>query len=383
MVSRLEEVFRRLIAFDTTSHRSPEPLVDFVCEVLERPGVRAVRQPGHEDGKSNLVVEIGPETGTNRGGLVLCGHMDVVPATEPEWESDPFELVRRGDRYYGRGVADMKGFVALMVDAATRVDPDRLRQPLVLLLTYDEEIGTIGARHFFETWPGDRPLPRRVVIGEPTERTVVLRHKGHLKARVTVDGESAHSAYPHLGRNAIEPAAELVLAWRTLRCELEKMQLPSSVHFAEVPFPSMNVATIHGGSAINVIPDRCVVEVGVRLLPGQDSDVVADRLRAVAAEALEDASWTWELLCESPPLEASGGDLAQTLIELVGGEPESVLYATDAGWLQRLDMDCVVWGPGSIRVAHKPNEWIAASELESAATTLDDLVERFCSHTPS
>ncbi|MBZ0113332.1 MAG: M20/M25/M40 family metallo-hydrolase, partial [Thermoanaerobaculia bacterium] len=212
-----EELLARLVAFDTTSHRSNLELVDLVANYLDRPGVRITRHPAPagEDQvieKANLVVEVGPATDPDtRAGLVLSGHTDVVPALEPDWLSDPFTLSEREDLLYARGSADMKGFLALATNLAAELDPQRLRAPLVLIFTYDEEVGTLGARHFRESWPlAERPLPRRAVIGEPTELKVIRVHKGHLKVQVTLTGESAHSAYPHLGINAIEPAAALI-----------------------------------------------------------------------------------------------------------------------------------------------------------------------------
>src|SRR5205823_1221871 len=165
----------------------------------------------------------------------------VVPAGDG-WSSPPFELTARGDALYGRGAADMKGFLALALNLAAELDPDRLAHPLVLVLTYDEELGTLGARHLHDHWPADRPLPRHAVIGEPTELSPVRLHKGHLKGRYTLHGVSAHSAYPHLGRNAIEPAGRLIVALSELGRRLAAERLPSSAAFPEVPGPSLNVA---------------------------------------------------------------------------------------------------------------------------------------------
>jgi acetylornithine deacetylase len=375
------ELLARLVAFDTTSHESNLPLADFLCDYLDRPGVRVTRQPAPGgQPKANLVIELGPEAEPGaRGGLVLSGHMDTVPAGEG-WSSAPFRLTERDGALYARGSADMKGFLAVAANLFARTAPGTLRQPLVLLFTYDEEVGTLGARHFHERWPADRPLPARAVIGEPTELAVVRAHKGHLRCRVTVRGRSAHSAYPRLGHNAIEPAARLVVALADLRRRLEEDRLPSSTDFPEVPWPALNVGRIEGGTAVNVVPERCEVEVGLRLLPGMDAEETAARLREAAAAALDGEQHEWEVLSLSPPMQSPPESaLFRTLCELAGEPAEpAVGYATDAGWLQRMGIECVLFGPGSIRVAHKPDEHVPLADLARAAEVLAALVERCC-----
>ncbi len=377
------ELLARLVAFDSTSHRSNLPLADWICDYVARPGVRIERDAFLDDAgerKQNLVIEVGPAVdAATRGGLVLSGHMDVVPAGDG-WSSDPFTLTERDGALVARGSADMKGFLALAINLARELDASALSQPLVLLLTCDEEVGTLGARHLHDHWPAARPLPRQALIGEPTELQPVRVHKGHLKARFTFQGTSAHSAYPHLGRNAIEPAGRLIVALSRLREELAAERLPSSAHFPEVPAPSLNVGCVHGGTAINVVPERCVVEVGVRLLPGMDTEALIARLLRVAAEATPEMSPTWELLSISPPMEASAeAPLFARLCALVGTPAEpAAAYATDGGWLQRMGLDCVLFGPGSIRVAHKPDERVPIADLVHARAVLATLVDELC-----
>jgi acetylornithine deacetylase len=378
------DLLARLVAFDTTSHRSNLPLADFLVDYLDRPGVRVERdapavEPGDQP-KANLVVALGPPVDpVSRDGLVLSGHMDVVPAGEG-WSSPPFTLSERDGALYGRGSADMKGFLALAANLAASTDPARLRRPLVLVLTFDEEVGTLGARHLHDHWPADRPLPRQAVIGEPTELLPVRLHKGHLKARFTLHGTSAHSAYPHLGRNAVEPAGRLIVALAELRRQLEDERVASSASFPEVPWPSLNVARVEGGTAINVVPDRCIVEVGVRLLPGMDAQEMASRLQETAAAALPDHPPSWELLSISPPMELTAeAPLFRTLCDLAGEPADpAASYATDAGWLQRMGMECVLFGPGSIRVAHKPDEHLPIADLERGRRLLAQLLAICC-----
>lgn len=387
------DLLARLVAFDTTSRNPNLPLARFLADYLARPGttVRELSGPGGpEGGKTNLFVRVGPPLDPDadeRPGLVLSGHMDVVPADDVDrWTSDPFELTDRGDRWVARGSADMKGFLAIAANVLREQDPQRLRRPLVLLFTYDEEVGCLGAGHLRRTWGAAEGtcegLPRAAVIGEPTELRPVRIHKGHLKLRIEYPGVSAHSAYPHLGVNAIEGAAEGVRALVGLRDELARERVAASEHFPEVPFAALNVGTVRGGAAVNVVPDRCVVEMGVRLLPGMDAEAVVERVLAAtgAVREVDAARPRLEVMSVSPPLMTSGGaGVVAALLEASGErEAGAVSYATDAGWLAEMGMDCAIWGPGSIEVAHKPDEFLPKGDLARARELLAGLVERFC-----
>jgi acetylornithine deacetylase len=372
-------LLERLVAFDTTSRLTNLPLADFVADYLARPGVEVQRLWSPEGTKANLVVRAGPEP-DGQEGLTLSGHMDVVPAEEPEWRSPPFTLTRAGETYVARGAADMKGFLALAINRLARLDPARLRQPLALLLTYDEETGTLGARQYAEAGDAAPRLPRDVVIGEPTCLRVVRLHKGMVRVQLAFQGRAAHSGYPHLGRNAIEPAARAITALAKLRVEMEAERPSHGEHFPEVPYPALNVGVVAGGSAVNVIPDRCTVQVSVRLLPEMQADVMIERVRSAVVEALPGESFELTSLGESPAMildeEAA---LHRELCGMVGQRgTESVAFATDAGWLQRVGYRCAVFGPGSIEVAHRPNEFLPIAEFERAGELLDDLIRRRC-----
>jgi acetylornithine deacetylase len=374
------ELLARLVAFDTTSRNSNVPLADFLSGYLDRPGVRIERNPSADGAKTNLIAWVGPAPSGDRRGLVLSGHMDTVPADEAGWRSDPFTLTDEGDRWAARGSCDMKGFLAVAANLAAEADPASLRAPLALVFTYDEEVGTLGARRLTETFPEAALLPRSAIIGEPTSLRVARVHKGHLKLRITLHGRSAHSGYPHLGRNAIEPAGRVIEALTRLRRELEAEAAPNRELFPEVPFVPLNVGTVQGGSAINVVPDRCVVEVGVRPLPGVESAALAERIRRAAIESAAPFEPEVEVLSDSPPmLLDEDSPICRHLCALTGqGAGASVSFATDAGWLQRLGMDCAIFGPGTIEVAHKPNEHLPKSEFAAARGLLARTIDAFC-----
>ena len=372
-------LLERLVAFDTTSRLSNLPLADFVSDYLDRPAVRVEKMRSQDGAKANLIIRAGPEWEDDEG-LTLSGHMDVVPADEPEWRSPPFTLTRAGETYVGRGAADMKGFLALAINRLARVDPGRLRRPLALLLTYDEETGTLGARRFAEREDEAPALPRDVIIGEPTSLRVVRLHKGMIRLQLAFRGRAAHSGYPHLGRNAIEPAARAIGALAALRVQMEAERPAHGEHFPEVPYAALNVGLVSGGSAVNVIPDSCTVQISVRLLPEMKAEEMTERVRAAVAEALPGELFELTSLGESPAMMLDErADLHRELCAMVGQHgTESVAFATDAGWLQTVGLRCAVFGPGNIEVAHRPNEFLPIAEFERAGELLDDIVRRRC-----
>jgi acetylornithine deacetylase len=369
------ELLARLVAFDTVSHRSNLPLVDFLCEYAH--GARAERVPSPDGKKANLVLRFGPDA-DDRSGLVLCGHVDVVPAEEDGWRSDPFKLRQKDGRLFARGACDMKGFLAIATNLAREMGG--LREPLVLVFTYDEEVGTVGARDLVERWPACAALPRQAIVGEPTSMRVVRMHKGHVRVRITVHGIGAHSALPHLGKNAIEAAARVLVSLRGLRHRLEQEGGPNATHFPEAPFVTLNVGMIRGGVAVNVVPDRCVIDVGVRPLPGMENVEAVEAVRAAVANAAGDAPWELDVPSESPPLLlGAAAPVHAALCEALGQRrDESVCFATDGGWLARAGLDCAVFGPGNIAVAHKPNEFVEKSDLAAARGFLAHAIDRLC-----
>lgn len=374
MILNDTELLARLVAFDSTSSNSNAEIAEFIAAYLDRPSVTIERIHDESGNKLNLLIHIGPPS-RERSGLVLSGHMDVVPARESGWESDPFTLDERDGRLYGRGTADMKGFLALAINAAARINPSSLRNPLVLLLTYDEEVGCLGARRFVDEWRDPARLPVNTIIGEPTSLEAVRLHKGHLKLRIVTRGRAAHSGYPHLGVNAIEKAGEVLRVLTAVRREFESERPQHSEHFAEVPFVALNVGTIEGGAAINVVPDRCEIEVGMRLLPGMESGEAVARIRAALGESAD-----VELISDSPPLLVSeNAAIHRAVSEMVGQSgTRSVSFATDGGWLQTLGLECVLFGPGTITVAHRPNEFLPRDEFERAAGMIESLINRYC-----
>jgi acetylornithine deacetylase len=373
-----EELLRRLIAIDSRSEVSNRGIADFICDYVDEPGVRIARNQSPDGTKLNVVATRGPAR-DDRSGLVLSGHMDTVPFGEPDWATDPLVLGLHDHRYFGRGVCDMKGFLALAVERFAEA-PAALAHPLVLLLTYDEELGTIGARHLVETWSSAERLPQAAVIGEPTSLEVVRMHKGHFKLRIVMLGRPGHSAYPASGRNAIEMAGDVIRELRRLGRELEGETPPEAALFGEIRHATINLATIAGGTALNVIPGRCVLEIGIRLLPGMTGGDMAERVRRAVERAVGREAYFLEPINESPAMATpEAAPIHGTLCALAGqAGSRAVAFTTDGGWLGKLGLDCVVFGPGSIQAAHRPNEWLPVAEFERAAGLLESVVERSC-----
>ena len=391
------ELLARLVAFDTTSatRRPTRPLGDFVCGYLDHPGIR-VERFDCGDGQENLWFETGPVATADGAGLLLCGHVDVVPATEPEWTGDPFTLRIEGDRAIGRGACDMKAFDAIAINLLRGVaESGGLEAPLAVLLTCNEEIGTIGAGRFAAQW-GDRPIPHRTIVGEPTSERAVQGHKGHLSLSIEVGGRGCHTGFPDRGVNAIERTIPVLEALRGLRASMVEERTSSSELFGETPFPVLTVAAIDAGSAINVMPDRCTLRVGVRLLPGQSATSFLPRI-AAAIEAAGVAVETREGL--EHPIPVGETPLAEDacLVTATNDTPSyaidpsspvlaevraisddvdggGVNFGTDAGRLVPLGCRSVIWGPGDIAVAHRPDEWISIEEMTRYRGRLGRLV---------
>ena len=378
-----EALLRSLIAQPSVSSVPSDAVVATTLELAEAAPTEIVVQDYDEGRKHNVLLTRGPRLDGGEG-LTLCGHLDVVPADESDWETDPWELSDRGDRWAGRGTADMKGFVALAIDRFRRLDATDMRAPLAILLTADEEVGSLGAQR----WVSDQAaptLPRQVVIGEPTGLKAVRLHKGHLRLRLTIEGQAAHSGYPRRGRSAIEPAGPALVALAALRRELEDETHEDSRHFPEVPFVTLNIGRIEGGVATNVIADRCVLELGLRPLPGVSSRELTERVNATLSAALGDADWSLAVDNDSPPLRTRGDSPLYTALTAELGQrgDVGVGFSSDGGTLARLDLDCVLFGPGSIEVAHRANEFLPKDEFERAGGVLDHLIERFCGTRPA
>lgn len=372
------ECLDRLIAFDTTSHKPNLAAVRYIAERLGDAGLSATLIESPDGRKANLFATVGPEVS---GGVVLSGHSDVVPVDGQHWTLDPWTLTERDGRLYGRGTADMKGFLAAALTVATSVRPDELRRPLHLAFSYDEEVGCFGVPSLIDCIRARAPRPRAVIVGEPTGMTVVNAHKATYGARTRVRGLEGHSSLPALGLNACVYGARVAGFLNGLADELAARAGPETDFVP--PCSTINVGSIHGGSARNIIPSDCVVEWDCRLLPDDDPDEVLERVRAFCDDELlpemrethADASIETLRLSFMPGLSPDGNSAAEALVKRLLGTNRSsaVSYGTEAGFFQQSAFPTVICGPGHIEQAHKPDEFIELTQLAACERFLSDL----------
>ena len=376
----VRQLLDRLIGFDTTSRNSNLALIEFVRDYLDRFGIASDLVFDATGAKANLFATIGPG---ERAGIVLSGHTDVVPVDGQDWSSEPFTCVARGDRLYGRGTADMKGFVAAALALVPEFQTMPLAAPVHLALSYDEEVGCKGVPGLLDHVAGRLPAaPFGCVVGEPTAMRVANGHKGKAGYVCTVTGLASHSALNHLGVNAIEIAAEIITELRRLNEEF-RTGGPFAGDF-EPPHCTASTGVIEGGSALNIVPDHCRFEFEFRPLPGQDPAALFARIRDWAERTLlpamralsPAAGMEWRELMSYPGLGGTdGAAIEEVCCRLTATEaPAKLAFGTEAGHFAARGIPTVVCGPGDIRVAHKPDEYVELAQLERCARFLRELV---------
>jgi acetylornithine deacetylase len=366
----VEEILARLIAFPTVVGAPNDAIVDWIRGHCVAAGAEVTVLPGPEGDRSNLFATVGPREGR---GYVLSGHMDIVPAGEPEWNSDPFVLRRDGSRLYGRGTTDMKGFLACALAALPQLAAMNLQRPMHLAFSYDEEAGCRGVPHLIAALPSLCERPIGAVIGEPSRMQAVRAHKGKAAVRLEVTGRSGHSSHPDLGLNAVHAMAGVITQAVAYGGSLTNGPLDHS--FAP-PYSSLQVGVIAGGQAVNIIPDRCTADIEVRAVPGVSPSRLLEPVKAQLF-ALHDSGFevTWHELSAYPALSlAEGSELTALLVELTGQKPlAAVSYGTEAGLYQQAGIEAIICGPGDIGRAHRHNEYIEIRELAACQKMIEDL----------
>lgn len=375
----VETILADLVAIPDLPGQSNAAMSACVQQHLDRAGAKVTVLRGPEGDRDNIFATLGP---ADHSGYILSGHMDVVPVAGQDWTSDPFKLTARGGRLYGRGTSDMKGFLACMLATAYAYGDKSLTKPLHLAFSYDEEIGCRGVGHLIAQLPELCAPPLGCIIGEPTDMTPVLSHKGKHAVVLRFTGSSAHSSTPNEGVNAIYPAAELALFVRDLNDELAANG-PFDSRF-EPSHSTVVAGMIDGGTAVNIIPDACGLWVECRAVPGQNPTDMTDRIIAFAQDQVSRGlalSLEVETLGMYPALPPpSEGALSKTMEHLSGRAAiPAVSYGTEAGLFYAAGFPAVICGPGSISRAHKPDEYIEPSELTECCRVLDRLVSTLVS----
>lgn len=375
---KLIEMVSDLIATPSVSStqaqfdQSNEGVINQLASWLEPLGFEIAITPiAGRPGKSNLVAT----RGNGSGGLVLSGHTDTVPLDADLWQTDPFQLTERDDRWYGLGSCDMKSFFAIIIEALRPMASDRFRRPLTILATADEESSMSGARALTAA---ELMGARFAVIGEPTNLQPVRRHKGIMMLSLNVQGSSGHSSNPALGHSALDATATILEGLKAFRQDMQAQN--RDVSFA-VDYPTLNLGCIHGGDNPNRICDHVKLEFDVRVLPGMDNGEVMAQIDSRLQTLVSDAGLDVKLELLHPfvqPFESSGDELAGVLQEMTGFEPGSVAFATEAPFLTELGLETIVMGAGSIDQAHQPNEFVDLAQVDRGVAIIRRLIEKYC-----
>lgn len=374
---------QRLVAFDTTSRLSNLGLIETVRDHFASRGLHPHLSYSTAGNKANLFVTVPAADGRTDGGLVLSGHTDVVPVDGQAWSSDPFKAEIRDGRLYGRGSCDMKGFIGTALALLPQIQAARLREPVHYAMSYDEEIGCVGAPSMLADLRERGLKPSGCIVGEPTSMRPIVAHKSINAYRCCVNGHAAHSSLTPRGLNAIEYAARLICFIRDVADEF-KAKGPYDAAF-DVPFTTAQTGTIAGGIALNTIPAQCEFMFEFRSLPGLDPQRIFERIEAYANDVLlpqmraehAGAALSFERIAAAPAFDAAEHEAITQLVRALTRnlDVQKVAYGTEAGLFQAAGIPSVVCGPGDIEQAHKADEFVALEQLEQCETFLRRAVD--------
>ncbi|MGT2505075.1 acetylornithine deacetylase [Cupriavidus basilensis] len=374
---------QRLVSYDTTSRHSNLGLIEAVRDHFLAKGLRPHLSYNPQGDKANLFVTVPAANGSTDGGIVLSGHTDVVPVDGQNWTTDPFKPVIRDGRLYGRGTCDMKGFIGTSLALLPTILQAKLREPVHYALSFDEEIGCMGAPYLLAELRDRGVRPAGCIVGEPTSMRVIVAHKGINAYRCCVKGQAAHSSLTPKGVNAIEYAARLICFIRDIADEF-KANGPYDRDF-DVPFTTAQTGTIQGGIALNTIPALCEFVFEFRNLPGVDPEAIFARIQGYANEVLlprmraehGDAGLTISKIAAAPSLDVAEQEAITQLVRALTADRDvnKVAYGTEAGLFQRAGIPAVVCGPGDIQQAHKPDEFVELEQLAACESFLHKVVD--------
>jgi len=373
---QLRQLLSTLLEFDTTSRESNLELINTISDYLDKLGIKSTLIFNEEKTKANLYARLGPD---GDGGVMLSGHTDVVPVDGQNWSHPPFQLTEQEGKCYGRGSADMKGFIACVLKAVPHFQQANLRMPLHLAFSYDEEVGCLGVRSLIEHLKASPEKPAMCIIGEPTNMQPVYGHKGKVAMRCKVHGHACHSAYAPEGVNAIEYAAKLITKI-TEFAEPLKQDLDDRF---DPPYSTLQTGTIKGGAALNIVPEYCQFDIEMRYLPKANANITFNALQDYAQQSLKPmmqavhsaADIQFESLAAYPPLLT---DPQSEFAQWVADWSESaafgtVAFGTEGGLFDEAGVATLVCGPGSMEQGHKPDEFVSVEQLERCCSMLDNL----------
>jgi acetylornithine deacetylase len=379
-------LIRTLIGFDTTSRESNLALIDWVREYLAEHGIEVSLTFDDDRRKANLFATLPARDGNvTTGGIVLSGHTDVVPVDGQPWDSDPFTATIKGDRLFGRGVADMKSFSAIGLAFVPQFLRRGLARPLHFALSYDEEVGCIGVRRLLHDIAARGVRPAGCIVGEPTGMRLVVAHKGKRSYRCRVRGHEVHSSLTPRGVNAVQVACELVTFLVQLGRRFRERGGFDDAY--DVPYTTVHTGVIRGGTALNIVPRDCTFDFEFRHLPFDDPEALLAEVRRFAATLLpemhavcSDAYIEFDALTASPGLDTHGDSEIAELGRACSGSRDfgKVSFGTEASLFHASDIAAIICGPGFIDQAHQPNEWISLEQLALCESFMQRLADRIC-----
>lgn len=375
------DILEKLIELPTVSSASNLELIHYVSALLERHGVASRIIPNADGTKANLLATVGP---ADQRGIVLSGHTDVVPVEGQAWSVPPFAMTARDGRLFGRGTADMKGFVACALTACIKAARMNLRTPLHLALSHDEEVGCRGVGSLIEELRKAPQKPLLCIVGEPTGMAVATGHKGKLAARVVCKGRTAHSALAPRALNAIHLGCDFVTALRNEQARIIAEGARDDGY--EVPYTTVHAGMMHGGVALNIVPDQCLIEFEIRNISSDDPETIMERIRAqvapviaAAARSAPEADIAIEVVNAYPDLDTDPTSATVGFVNSMSGMNmiTKVPFGTEAGLFARdAGIPTVICGPGFMDQGHKPDEFIAAEQLARCDNMLEKLIDR-------
>lgn len=375
------EMIEKLVGFPTVSRDSNLPLIEFVKEYLASWGIESHLVYNDEKTKANLYATVGPDV---EGGIVLSGHTDVVPVDGQAWVTDPFKVIEKDGKLYGRGTADMKSFSAIGLSLVPEMLNAGLKRPIHFALSYDEEVACLGAPDMIEAMGKTVPKPHGVIVGEPTNMRAVTAHKAILDVVTRVKGHEVHSSLVHTGVSAVMVAARLITWWED---RMLKGALNADENSAFVPpYTTFHCGQIEGGTAHNITAKDCWFVTDVRALPSetphQHLEAYQKHLDEIVIPAMQkihsDTGITLEIIADVPGLRPEEGGAAEQFVRSITGDngQHVVAYGTEGGQFQDGGFSTIVCGPGSIEQAHQPNEFIELSEVEACKKFIKNIISR-------
>ncbi len=378
---QFQDIFAKLMEFDTTSHRPNIGLMQFVAQVLAGAGIASQLIPDASGQKANLYATIGPD---GPGGVMLSGHTDVVPVEGQAWSVPPHALTLKDGRFYGRGSTDMKGFVACAIEAALSAAKRPLKTPLHLAFSYDEEVGCMGVRSLVDLLAAAPHRPRFCIVGEPTLMQVATGHKGKVALRARCTGREGHSALAPMALNALHLAADFVVALRSLQAEIAASGAQDGDY--DVPYTTVHAGIVQGGVQVNIVPNRAIIDFEIRALAQDDPEDIITRIRSAAQSIVAplraqfpEAEISVERLWDYPGLGTPpGAEVVRFVKSLTGANGTiKVAFGTEGGLFDtQLSVPTVICGPGSMAQGHKPDEYVSAEQIERCRAMLSNLASR-------